>query len=72
VKLPRDVSGADVIRALERRGFHVLRQSGSHVRLCRDDVRVTVPAHMAVAPGTLKSILRQAQISIDEFVEALR
>ena len=44
MKLPRDLSGADVVRALERAGFTVLRQSGSHIRLGKDEVRVTVIA----------------------------
>jgi predicted RNA binding protein YcfA (HicA-like mRNA interferase family) len=70
VKLPRDVSGSDVIRALEKIGFNVLRQAGSHVRLGRGTVRVTVPLHPALAPGTLKNILRQAKISVDEFADA--
>jgi predicted RNA binding protein YcfA (HicA-like mRNA interferase family) len=62
MKLPRDMSGADVIRALERHGFSIFRQTGSHVRLGKGEVRVTVPLHRQVAPGTLKSILRQAGI----------
>jgi predicted RNA binding protein YcfA (HicA-like mRNA interferase family) len=71
VKLPGDLSGADVIRALERAGFTVLRQSGSHVRLGKNEVRVTVPDHKAIAPGTLKSILKQAGLSIDDLVNKL-
>jgi predicted RNA binding protein YcfA (HicA-like mRNA interferase family) len=72
VKLPRGVSGADVIRALERADFTVLRQEGSHIRLGRGAVRVTVPLHAALAPGTLKSILRQAGITVDDFIAALK
>ena len=66
MKLPRGVSGADVIRALERVEFTILRQQGSHVRLGRGAVRVTVPLHASVAPGTLKAIPRQSGITIDE------
>jgi predicted RNA binding protein YcfA (HicA-like mRNA interferase family) len=72
LKLPRSVSGSDVIRVLERADFRVLRQEGSHVRLCRGALRVTVPLHAAVAPGTLKAILRQCGITVDEFIEALK
>ena len=72
MKLPRDVSGADVIRALEQLGFTVLRQSGSHVRLGKGVERLTAPLHAAVAAGTLKSVLRQAKVSVDEFTGALR
>jgi predicted RNA binding protein YcfA (HicA-like mRNA interferase family) len=69
VKLPRDLSGADVIRALERAGFVVLRQSGSHVRLGKNEVRVTVPNHKTIAPGTLISILKQAGLSVENLTD---
>jgi predicted RNA binding protein YcfA (HicA-like mRNA interferase family) len=69
VKLPRDLSGADVVRALERVGFTVLRQSGSHMRLGKNDVRVTVPNHKTIAPGTLKSILNQAGLDLQDLTD---
>lgn len=69
MKLPRDLSGADVVRALERAGFAVLRQSGSHIRLGKNDVRVTVPDHKTIAPGTLKSILKQAGLAVEELAD---
>ena len=71
MKLPRDLSGDDVVRALKRLGFVVVRQVGSHVRLARGDARVTVPAHNAIVPGTLKSILRQAGVSVEQLLAAL-
>lgn len=71
MRLPRAVSGADVARALENVGFIALRQVGSHVRLGRNGLRVTVPLHPAVAVGTLKNILRQEQMDVDEFIAAL-
>jgi predicted RNA binding protein YcfA (HicA-like mRNA interferase family) len=66
VKLPRDLSGQRVVNALKRLGFVEERQEGSHIRLARGSLRVTVPAHRALAAKTLQSILRQAQISIEE------
>jgi predicted RNA binding protein YcfA (HicA-like mRNA interferase family) len=69
VKLPRDLSGADVVRALERAGFTVLRQSGSHIRLGKNEVRVTVPDHKNIAPGTLKSILKQAGLGVQDLID---
>jgi predicted RNA binding protein YcfA (HicA-like mRNA interferase family) len=66
VKLPRDLSGDEVVRALRRLGFIVVRQVGSHIRLERGVARVTVPAHGAIVPGTLKSILRQAGLTVEE------
>jgi predicted RNA binding protein YcfA (HicA-like mRNA interferase family) len=71
VKLPRDVSGAEALAALERLGFPAIRQTGSHVRLVKADRRVTVPMHRNLVAGTLQSILRQAGISLEEFQKAL-
>ncbi|HEV2383624.1 MAG TPA: type II toxin-antitoxin system HicA family toxin [Terriglobia bacterium] len=53
MKLPRDLSGSAVIRGLERCGFTVARQSGSHVRLIKAGQGVTVPLHRSLAVGTL-------------------
>jgi predicted RNA binding protein YcfA (HicA-like mRNA interferase family) len=71
MKLPRNVSGARASRALQRLGFTVTRQVGSHARLARGDSKVTVPMHGTLAPGTLQSILRQANVSLESFLEAL-
>jgi predicted RNA binding protein YcfA (HicA-like mRNA interferase family) len=71
MKLPRDVSGPEVAKALERLGFSNLRQVGSHVRMGRGNVHVTVPMHRTLAVGTLQSILRQAGVTLDELVSAL-
>lgn len=71
MKLPRDVSGTHGVKALERLGFSVTRQAGSHVRMTRGDRRITIPMHRNLAIGTLQSILRQAGVSLDDFVEAL-
>ncbi len=67
MKLPRDLSGAEAVRVLRRLGFTVLRQEGSHIRLGKGSLRVTIPNHAALAPGTLKSILRQAEVSVEDF-----
>jgi predicted RNA binding protein YcfA (HicA-like mRNA interferase family) len=71
VKLPRDVSGRQAVRALERLGFARTRQRGSHIRLKRGKDQVTVPDHLAIAPGTLLSIVKQAGVSLDEFLQQL-
>lgn len=71
MKLPRDLSGSEIIRALRRMDFEVVRQEGSHVRLTRGTCRVTVPAHRAVTVKTLASILAQAHITIDELKQHL-
>ena len=71
MKLPRDVSGAEAIKAFRRMGFTVVRQQGSHVRMSRGSTHVTVPNHNAIAPKTLQAILRQAGVSLEEFVDQL-
>jgi len=67
------VSGRDVIRALERLGYYVRRQKGSHVRLYHEArPPVTVTTAKTVKRGTLKNILRSAGIDVDEFVGLLK
>ena len=71
--MPRRYRPREVIRVLERLGWRVVRQRGSHVRLELADGRnpVTVPAsRREVDPKTLGSILRQSGLSIREFVGA--
>ena len=69
-KLPR-TSGAAIVKALERLGFAKIRQSGSHVVMRRGPKGCVVPMHGEVKVGTLAGILRQAEVSPDEFTEAL-
>ena len=71
MKLPRDLSGREVVKGLKRLGFAVENQAGSHIRLSRGGLRVTVPNHPALLPKTLKSILKQANLTIDELLEAI-
>ena len=68
-KLPR-TSGAAIIKALERPGFAKIRQSGSHVIMRRGPKGCVVPMHSEVKVGTLAGILRQADVSSDEFTDA--
>ncbi len=71
-KLPR-VSGAEVVTALQRVGFRVRRQHGSHIILRRDDpfAQTVVPAHRELDRGTLRAILRQIDLSVEDFVRLL-
>ena len=70
-KLPH-VSGQQVLRALERLGFQMVRQSGSHVVMKRESKGCVVPMHSDVKIGTLAGVLRQAEVSPEEFIQALR
>jgi predicted RNA binding protein YcfA (HicA-like mRNA interferase family) len=69
-KLP-DVSGREARRAPERLGFVFKRQSGSHIVLRRGNRGCVVPMHREINRGTLKGILSQAGMSLEEFLEAL-
>jgi len=71
VKLPRDVSGGEAVRALRRLSFTVVRQEGSHIRMSKPAVRITVPNHKTIRPKTLQSVLRQAGVSVEQFIDAL-
>ena len=72
-RLPRGLSGDNVVRALERVGFYRKRQKGSHMIVRRDDpfAQVVVPAHGSIDTGTLAAILDGAGLSAEELVELL-
>ena len=71
MKLPRDVNGAQAARALQRLGFAVQRQTGSHLILRREGRTVVVPQHKPLKPGTLKGILEQADVTLERFMDHL-
>ncbi|AEM78268.1 type II toxin-antitoxin system HicA family toxin [Thermoanaerobacter wiegelii] len=61
-----------ILRALEEFGFEKVSQKGSHIKLKNPDGKVViVPFHYEIAKGTLKSILEQAGISLEEFKKHL-
>jgi predicted RNA binding protein YcfA (HicA-like mRNA interferase family) len=63
VKLPRDLSGAEVCRALKRLGFEFLRQTGSHAHCVKGPLHPCVLMHRQIKPKTLQSILKQANLT---------
>lgn len=67
------ISGAQCVKALERAGFVVYRQRGSHVILVRAEpsAQTTVPTHRELDRGTLRAIIRQTGLSVEEFVALL-
>jgi predicted RNA binding protein YcfA (HicA-like mRNA interferase family) len=71
-KLPV-ISGAECVKALEKIGFSVARQRGSHIILVREDLRTTVsvPDHKELDRGTLRSIIRQVGLNVGEFLTLL-
>jgi len=78
VKLPRDLSGRALASALERLGYRIDRQTGSHIRLVTERGgahRITVPDHSPLKIGTLAAILRDvgthAALTRDDLLRAL-
>ena len=71
-KLPQ-ISGQELVRALSKIGFAVRRQHGSHIILRRTDpfAQTVVPDHRQIDRGTLRAILRQTDIEVDELVKLL-
>lgn len=62
MRLPRDISGEDLAHLLKRYGYHITRQTGSHMRLTStnrgDEHHITIPRHKSLRVGTLSSILK--------------
>jgi predicted RNA binding protein YcfA (HicA-like mRNA interferase family) len=61
VRVPRDLSGTELARLLERYGYRITRQTGSHLRLTSElggQHHITIPAHPSLRVGTLGAILR--------------
>jgi predicted RNA binding protein YcfA (HicA-like mRNA interferase family) len=68
-ELPR-ISGDEAIKIFLKLGFIQVSQKGSHVVIRRGDKGCVIPRHKELALGTLRSAIRQAGISVDEFVAA--
>lgn len=71
-RLP-SISGRECVRVLEKAGFYIKRQESSHIVLRRDDpfAQLTVPNHKTLDKGTLRGIIRQAGMTVDEFISLL-
>ena len=70
-KLPI-VSGRECLAALQRLGFNVARQRGSHIVMRCGDRGCVIPDHREIRIGTLHGILKQANVDTEDFIEALR
>jgi len=71
-KLPQ-LSGSEIVKVLEKMGFHQARQRGSHLVMKKlmphGSVGCVVPMHREVATGTLHGLLKHAQVSAEDFLE---
>jgi predicted RNA binding protein YcfA (HicA-like mRNA interferase family) len=67
------VSGREAVRIFESLGWQFVRQSASHIILVKEGETVTlsVPDHREVAKGTLRSLIRAAGLTVQEFVDAM-
>ena len=66
------LSGREVVRVFESLGWESVRQAGSHIIMTKDQELVTlsVPDHREVAKGTLRSLIRNAGLTVEEFITA--
>jgi predicted RNA binding protein YcfA (HicA-like mRNA interferase family) len=71
-KLPV-ISGSEAVKAFQRAGWRVDRQRGSHVVLLKAGhiASLSIPQHKELAPGTLRSLLRDAEMTVSEFLRLL-
>jgi predicted RNA binding protein YcfA (HicA-like mRNA interferase family) len=69
---PPSLSGREVVRVFEALGWEIARRRGSHIVLVKDGSPATlsVPDHRVVAKGTLRSLIRAADLTVSEFVAA--
>ena len=78
MKLPRDVSGPELVKALRKLGYQTTRQRGSHIRVTTEIMgqhHEVIPNHHPIRPGTLNSILKSIashhRMTTEELIEAL-
>ncbi len=78
-RLPRDVTGEQLVKALQRLGYSVLRQTGSHIRMSSGrggHDKLTIPFHKPLKVGTLSGILdevaAQTGLTPDQLLETLK
>ena len=68
------ISGSDAVKAFRKAGYEFDRQRGSHIILRRSEPpyrRLSVPGHSELAKGTLRALLREAGLTVDEFAKLL-
>jgi predicted RNA binding protein YcfA (HicA-like mRNA interferase family) len=79
MKLPRDVSGPDLVQALRKLGYQTTRQKGSHIRVTTGQMgqhHEVIPNHSPIKPGTLSGILKSIAVhhkmTVEELLNALK
>jgi len=69
-KLPI-ISGEELIKILQKEGFRIVRQKGSHVSLQKESYKTVVPLHEELAKGTLSAILKQCGLSRGDLMKLI-
>lgn len=67
------ISGADAVKAFEKAGWVIARQRGSHVIMLKAGqiASLSIPQHKEIAPGTLRAIVRNSGLSVEDFLALL-
>jgi predicted RNA binding protein YcfA (HicA-like mRNA interferase family) len=68
-----NISGKEAVKAFSKAGWQVMGQVGSHVVLSKFDIRanLSVPQHKELAAGTLRALIRAAEMTVEQFLELL-
>ena len=66
------ISGKEAVKIFESLGFKIVRQKGSHVVLRKENKGCVIPIHKELAIGTLRSAIKQAGVTIEEFINAYK
>jgi len=68
-----NISGKEAVKAFQKHGWHVAGQVGSHVVMTKTGIRanLSIPQHKELSVGTLRALIRNAGLSVDEFLELL-
>jgi predicted RNA binding protein YcfA (HicA-like mRNA interferase family) len=68
------LSGKEIVKIFESLGWEVSRQRGSHVIMTKkgEIVTLSIPNHKEVARGTLRSLIRSANLTVEEFIKAIK
>ncbi len=66
------ISGREMVRVLEKLGYEMKRRRGSHMMMRKTGKLIVVPDHKELKRGTLRNILREADLTVEELIELLR
>ena len=68
-----NISGKDAVKAFAKAGWEVVGQVGSHVVMTKQAQRanLSIPQHRELAAGTLRALIRAAELTVEEFLELL-